>query len=103
MQTTERLKHLLVLTEVDIKAVGPGVWNGWKAKLISELYYETQALLIGSGAMVNRGERVAAAKSAFSLALPEDWTRRMLSAYMRLHSDAYWLNFSTDVQVHHAP
>ena len=102
VQTTERLKHLLVLTEVDIKAVGPGVWNGWKAKLISELYYETQALLTGSGAMVNRGERVAAAQSAFSLALPEDWTRRKLSAYMRLHSDAYWLNFPTDVQVHHA-
>jgi [protein-PII] uridylyltransferase len=52
--------------------------------------------------MVNRGERVAAAQSAFSLALPEDWTRRKLSAYMRLHSDAYWLNFPTDVQVHHA-
>ncbi|MEE3059675.1 MAG: HD domain-containing protein, partial [Pseudomonadota bacterium] len=102
VQTTERLKHLLVLTEVDIKAVGPGVWNGWKAKLISELYYETQALLTGSGAMVNRGERVAAAQSAFSLALPEDWTRRKLSAYMRLHSDAYWLNFPTNVQVHHA-
>ena len=101
VQTNERLKQLLVLTEVDIKAVGPGVWNGWKAKLISELYYETQALLTGSGAIVNRGERVAAAQAAFSLALPEDWTRRKLSAYMRLHSDAYWLNFPTDVQVHH--
>ncbi|HCD16003.1 MAG TPA: [protein-PII] uridylyltransferase [Rhodobiaceae bacterium] len=102
VQTNERLKHLLVLTEVDIKAVGPGVWNGWKAKLISELYFETQALLVGSGDIVNRAERVAAAQSAFSLALPEDWTPRRLSAYMRLHSHAYWLNFPTDVQVHHA-
>ena len=101
VQTTERLKHLLVLTEGDINAVGPCVRNGWKATLISELYYETQALLTGSGAIVNRGERVAAAQAAFSLALPEGWTRRKLSAYMRLHSDAYWLNFPTDVQVHH--
>ncbi len=102
VQTTERLKHLLVLTEVDIKAVGPGVWNGWKAKLISELYFETQALLIGAGGIINRGERLAAAQAAFSHALPEDWTPRRLSAYMRLHSEAYWLNFPTDVQVHHA-
>ena len=37
VQTTERLKHLLVLTEVDIRAVGPGVWNGWKAQLLRTL------------------------------------------------------------------
>src|SRR4051812_50118793 len=30
VQTMERLKLLLVLTIADIKAVGPGVWTGWK-------------------------------------------------------------------------
>ena len=33
VQTLERLKMLLVLTVCDIKAVGPGVWNGWKGQL----------------------------------------------------------------------
>ena len=31
VQSMERLRMLLVLTVADIKAVGPGVWNGWKA------------------------------------------------------------------------
>src|SRR3546814_19275171 len=30
VQSPERLKMLYVHTVVDIKAVGPGVWNGWK-------------------------------------------------------------------------
>src|SRR3546814_20250071 len=32
VQSPERLKMLFVLTVVDIKAVGPGVWNGWKSQ-----------------------------------------------------------------------
>src|SRR3546814_10814978 len=30
VKSPERLRLLLVLTVVDIRAVGPGVWNGWK-------------------------------------------------------------------------
>ena len=32
----ERLRMLLVLTVADIRAVGPGVWNGWKGQLMRE-------------------------------------------------------------------
>jgi [protein-PII] uridylyltransferase len=38
VQTIERLKLLLVLTIADIKAVGPGVWTGWKGELLRMLY-----------------------------------------------------------------
>ena len=38
VQTRERLKHLLVLTVVDIKAVGPGVFTEWEAQLVHDLY-----------------------------------------------------------------
>ena len=38
VQSPERLRLLLVLTIVDIRAVGPGVWNSWKRQLLSELY-----------------------------------------------------------------
>src|SRR5215469_5811515 len=34
VQSVERLKLLAILTTADIKAVGPGVWNGWKAQLL---------------------------------------------------------------------
>ncbi|HXW26351.1 MAG TPA: [protein-PII] uridylyltransferase, partial [Xanthobacteraceae bacterium] len=41
VQSLERLKLLIILTTADIRAVGPGVWNGWKAQLLRSLYYET--------------------------------------------------------------
>ena len=33
VQGPERLKLLLLLTVADIRAVGPGTWNGWKGQL----------------------------------------------------------------------
>ncbi|HUD50735.1 [protein-PII] uridylyltransferase, partial [Parvibaculum sp.] len=50
VQSPERLKMLFLLTVVDITAVGPGVWNGWKGQLLRELYYETLAVLQGGDA-----------------------------------------------------
>ncbi len=38
VQSPERLRLLLVLTVVDIRAVGPGVWNEWKRTLLRSLY-----------------------------------------------------------------
>ena len=43
MQSPERLRLLLVLTVCDIRAVGPKVWNGWKAALLRQLYYARRA------------------------------------------------------------
>ncbi len=47
VETPERLRLLLVLTTADIRAVGPGVWNGWKGQLLRELYAATEAALRG--------------------------------------------------------
>ena len=41
VQSPERLRLLYILTVCDIRAVGPDVWNGWKAQLLSDLYYKT--------------------------------------------------------------
>ena len=60
----ERLNHLFVLTEVDIKAVGPGVFNGWKAQLLRELYAETASRFNAGTALAARGERLDGAKTA---------------------------------------
>lgn len=49
----ERLRLLLVLTVADIRAVGPGVWNSWKGRLMRDLYAQVEALF--------RGESVARA------------------------------------------
>ncbi|MBL0769467.1 [protein-PII] uridylyltransferase [Sphingopyxis sp. DHUNG17] len=45
VQSPERLRLLLVLTVVDIRAVGPGVWNSWKRQLLTELYDAAEEVL----------------------------------------------------------
>ena len=57
MGTVDRLNMLLVLTICDIRAVGPGVWNGWKAELLRTLYWETEHLLEGEDSVVARERR----------------------------------------------
>jgi [protein-PII] uridylyltransferase len=47
VQTPERLRLLLILTVADIRAVGPGVWNGWKGQLMRELFAATEAVFRG--------------------------------------------------------
>ncbi|MFN3858929.1 MAG: [protein-PII] uridylyltransferase [Caulobacter sp.] len=56
VENPERLRLLLVLTVADIRAVGPGVWNGWKGQLMRELYAATEAVFRGG-----RGSDPAAA------------------------------------------
>ncbi|MGQ3376191.1 MAG: [protein-PII] uridylyltransferase, partial [Caulobacteraceae bacterium] len=43
----ERLRTLLILTVADIRAVGPGVWNSWKGRLMRDLYQRTEAVFRG--------------------------------------------------------
>ena len=74
VQSVERLKLLTILTTADIRAVGPGVWNGWKAQLIRTLYYETEPVLTGGFSEVNRAQRVAIAQAEFRDAM-KDWPR----------------------------
>jgi [protein-PII] uridylyltransferase len=45
----ERLRALFVLTVADIRAVGPDVWNGWKATLLGQLFVgASDVLTLGS-------------------------------------------------------
>ena len=62
VQSRERLKLLLILTVADIRAVGPGVWTGWKGQLLRTLYFETEPLLGGGHTTLTRSERVARAR-----------------------------------------
>jgi len=90
VQSVERLKLLTVLTVADIMAVGPGVWNGWKAQLLRTLYYETEPVLTGGFSEVNRAQRVEIAQREFRAAL-SDWPPERLEAYVARHYPAYWL------------
>jgi [protein-PII] uridylyltransferase len=101
VQSLERMKLLTILTTADIRAVGPGVWNGWKAQLIRTLYYETEPVLTGGFSEVNRAERVAAAKAEFRDKF-RDWPAGMLDAYIARHYPAYWLKVDLPHKLMHA-
>jgi [protein-PII] uridylyltransferase len=45
MGNVNNLKMLYLLTVADVKAVGPDVWNPWKASLLGELYVKTLNVL----------------------------------------------------------
>lgn len=45
--TGERLKMLFVLTCADLEAVGPGVLNDWKIRVLSDLYLRTSQVAAG--------------------------------------------------------
>lgn len=101
VQSAERLKLLMILTTADIRAVGPGVWNGWKAQLLRTLYYETEPVLTGGFSEVNRAQRVAIAQSEFRQAL-KDWPPERLQAYIARHYPAYWLKVDLPHKLAHA-
>jgi [protein-PII] uridylyltransferase len=90
-----------VLTVCDIKAVGPGVWNGWKGQLLRTLYYETEPVLTGGHSQVSRDRRVAEAKAELAGAL-KDWPDADRKAYLDRHYPAYWLRVEPDRMVEHA-
>ncbi len=43
-----RLTALYLLTHADIRGTSPKVWNGWKGKLLEDLFFSTQRLLRGA-------------------------------------------------------
>jgi [protein-PII] uridylyltransferase len=101
VQSPERLKLLIVLTVADIRAVGPGVWNGWKGQLLRALYFETEPLVAGGHTQLGARDRVAAAQEAFRVAMP-DWPNEELDGYIERHYPDYWLKTDTRKAVEHA-
>ena len=101
VQTLEQMKLLTILTTADIRGVGPGVWNGWKAQLIRTLYYETEPALTGGFSEVNRTQRIAASQAELRNAL-QDWPEKELNTYIARHYPAYWLKVDLQRKVRQA-
>ena len=81
-----RLTALYLLTHADIRGTSPKVWNGWKSRLLHDLFIATQRLLRGATPQqaLRQDDRIAE-------------TRRLLRTY-GLHSgteDALWSRLDT--------
>jgi [protein-PII] uridylyltransferase len=101
VQSLDRLRMLLALTVSDTRAVGPGVWNGWKGQLLRTLFWETEVVLGGGHSAIDRKARVKAAQEALRRALP-GWSDPDFDAYAQRHYPAYWLKVDLPRQVAHA-
>jgi [protein-PII] uridylyltransferase len=101
VQTPDRLKLLLILTVCDIRAVGPGVWNGWKGALLRTLFSETELLLTGGFSELPRKERTESARAQLRETL-SGWSDVERDAYLALPYQNYLLTVSLDDQKRHA-
>jgi len=97
VRSPERLRLLTVLTVCDIRGVGPGVWNNWKAQLLRTLYREARDALSGASDRESQQSRVARARAALAEALP-DWSEADLEAEAARHYPHYWLGLDTATQ-----
>ncbi|MGL4395063.1 MAG: [protein-PII] uridylyltransferase [Hyphomicrobium sp.] len=101
VQSPERLKLLFLLSIADIRAVGPGVWNGWKGQLLRTLYYETEPLVAGGYTQIERGARIEEAQAALRAAL-KGWSKDKVDGFISRHYPAYWMRTDVATQVSHA-
>ena len=89
VQSPERLRLLLILTVVDIRAVGPGVWNDWKRTLLRTLFEAAEERLRLGHKQHGRAELVEQRQKEMADAL--EWKSSVVRAHGRRLPDSYWL------------
>jgi [protein-PII] uridylyltransferase len=101
VQSPERLRLLLVLTVADMRAVGPRVWNAWKATLLREVYWRVSEVLAGGMTVPERDVRVARAKEAAE-AMLLGFSGAEAEHFLSLGYPGYWLSFDSATHARHA-
>lgn len=100
VQSPERLRMLLALTVVDIRAVGPGTWNGWKRQLLTDLYEAAEEVLRLGHKQRGRSERLQQKQA--NLAQTLGWDEAALRSYARQLPEPYWIAEPEDVLAYNA-
>ena len=95
VKSPERLRLLLLLTVVDIRAVGPGVWNSWKRQLLRDMFEQAEETLRLGHKQKGRHERVAATKEDLAELL--QWEQSRFARLAWRLPDSYWLAEPLDV------
>jgi [protein-PII] uridylyltransferase len=89
VQSPERLRLLLMLTVVDIRAVGPTTWNDWKRQLLRALYDAAEERLRLGHKQRGRQELVEDRQRQLAESLP--WKASAIRAHSKRLPDSYWL------------
>ena len=99
VENPERLRLLLVLTVADIRAVGPGVWNGWKGQLLRELYSSTERLFRGGRGGELKPDHPDYAVAGERKALTD--SNPAAAGFSSEMEDAYFSAFTLEEQLQH--
>ena len=95
-----RLDMLTLLTVVDIRAVGPGVWNDWKGTLLRELYTNTAHYLEGRSDLAPSAKAQSLRVQLLDR-LPGDMEPRIRPLIEEL-PDSYWAGGDMEDFMRHA-
>ncbi|WP_090203026.1 [protein-PII] uridylyltransferase [Yoonia litorea] len=97
VKSVERLDLLTVLTVCDIRGVGPGTWNNWKAVLLRNLYKATKAALETGLEDLNRESQEVEAKRMLRAELSH-WSAKDLKTEIGRHYGPYWQGLPLSAQ-----
>ncbi|MEO7786859.1 MAG: HD domain-containing protein, partial [Sphingomicrobium sp.] len=89
VQSPEWLRLLLILTIVDIRAVGPGTWTEWKRSLIRSIFEAAEERLRLGHKEQGRSEQVAARHA--ELARATGWSPPIANDHAARLPDSYWI------------
>jgi len=95
VQSIERLRHLAILTAVDIRAVGPGTWNSWKGQLLGELFDSAQERLRLGHMRHGREQKIAVKKDEARRELGS--RSELVERHAPILNDAYWIAEPADI------
>ena len=94
VKSPERLRLLCLLTVVDIRAVGPGVWNGWKGQLLRDLYSAASEYLNVGHVTSGLNERVNEKHKLFRTHMVDQtkpWPVTRINAFCKRMPKPYWI------------
>ena len=98
VESRTKLKLLTVLTVCDIRGVGPGVWNNWKAQLLRNLYFLTYNAL--SSGMKDTGDVITEEQSKSNLTQKlNGWEPKEIKKELGRHYKSYWQGLDSSTQL----
>ncbi len=95
IQSVERLRLLTLLTTVDIRAVGPGIWNSWKRQLLGQLYTASADALRLGQVTHGREARVEAKRQIVAELLGDK--NHVIDELEDRFDDSYWIAEPEDI------
>jgi len=100
MGTVTNLKMLYLLTFADVKAVGPEVWNPWKASLLGELYIKALNVLeeAEKGEFQRQDVRavIRRIQTRVKRQLSNDYSEEEIEKFLEIMPDRYFLSTPED-------